>query len=438
MQLFVQDHSTYANRCLAGPVSAGCRAERQCYLRNGACHPSRSGQALAFSPAVIWLVLVLLCLAEFSSHAGNPTVSPSGKVLHWNRDRVLIQIDPGRLGPLTPEQVHSMVTAAIATWEQTPHSMIDIEAGSLLEEDITLENLFTVFDQPDDGVNPLILDSNGEIIDFILGEGASEDVLALVAPFTTLSGEITETEMILNGNTLSGDLRSRLSLRTTLLHELGHLLGVGHSQIYPEFAFDDDTSNNRYLPVMFPVDTNDGVSPQFLSLDDETTLASLYPSPAFATERGVIEGTVFRPWGVPVQGANVVAINRENPMEAVFSSISDVYIEQTGAFRFAGLPEGAYYIRIEPVDPDFVGLSGVGPFSETPLSPSFTNPVPREYFNGEAESGMIDSDDPDEKVPVFVGRGEVVDGIEIISNEDNSSSVTEWKTHSTNAKRESP
>ncbi|HQH71117.1 MAG TPA: hypothetical protein PK360_03455, partial [bacterium] len=59
----------------------------------------------------------------------------------------------------------------------------------------------------------------------------------------------------------------------------------------------------------------------------------------------------------------------------------------------------------------------------------FNNPVKWEYYNGDRESGFINRDNPEERVQVMVGKGEIVTGIDLVSNEEVDTPVQEWSVY---------
>ncbi|MGI6454007.1 MAG: hypothetical protein ACOX5R_00080 [bacterium] len=68
----------------------------------------------------------------------------------------------------------------------------------------------------------------------------------------------------------------------------------------------------------------------------------------------------------------------------------------------------------------------MGPFSDHEDSPSFINPVIKEYYNSDRESGSSTGDDPEDQVIIEVNAGEEITNIHFVSNEDDSSAVSEW------------
>jgi len=62
-----------------------------------------------------------------------------------------------------------------------------------------------------------------------------------------------------------------------------------------------------------------------------------------------------------------------------FSSVSDYAMQGDGAFEMLVTP-GTYSLYIEPVIGSFMAGSSVGPYADTPLSPSFVFPVIKQTY----------------------------------------------------------
>jgi len=354
--------------------------------------------------------------------AGNPFVLSSGKTLHWPSSEIAYQMDPGDLGPYSSSLVQQLIMLAFRDWTDAPHSNLKIIYGGLLPEDITDDNYNKY---SGNYFNPVIFDADGAIIDMLKGKGASDSILGLSSPAHENGGAtIINSEIILNGKYLSGRGGDVNRLFSTMLHEIGHFLGLDHSQLHPEFAFDADPANNIFLPVMFPIETDDRISPMNLSQDDRMTIQMLFPGSDFHTSLGSIKGIVTRPANEAVQGANVIAEEIDSPCLNSYSVVSDLSIDWTGEFALY-VPPGRYALYIEPIDPRFNGSSRVGPFSDDRFSPSFIKPVLREYYNGSRENGYINLDDPEDKELITVRAGNSVEGIEFVSNED-TLPVMDW------------
>ena len=78
------------------------------------------------------------------------------------------------------------------------------------------------------------------------------------------NGEITQAEF--NG---------------VFIHEFGHYSNLDHSQIGLQEAFDGDLANDAAVATMFPILVN-GTEAATLALDDQVSISTLYPEPAFA------------------------------------------------------------------------------------------------------------------------------------------------------------
>ncbi len=385
-------------------------------------------QLKVFSSILIFL-LFLLAASRFSPStlAGNPVVTSLGAKVLWPADNfpVKFHIDPGPAGSFSSQFLQQLTIKAFQNWSQLKYSELSFEFGGLMKFDVTAENIDRVLGNIGDQMNPIIFDSDGSISDLLLGQNGSDSVLAFSSLNQDKRGEIQEASIILNGKLINGENGDINRTFSTLLHEVGHFAGLDHTQIHTEFAFDDDASNNIFLPIMLPIETQDFESPTQLSLDDELTLSSNYPTDRFFLGLWPVFGSVKRPDGTPVQGANVVAVNVNEPLVSRFATVSDLFITQTGEFAFEGLPPGEYEFFVEPIHSDFWGISSVGPFAETQNSESFIDPIPFEYYNGERESGSLLLDDPMDRVTIKVGEGEEIPNIEFITNED-ATPISEW------------
>jgi hypothetical protein len=357
---------------------------------------------------------------------GNPTITPAGSVVKWPTMELEYNIDPGDLAFYSHEIVKQLVIKAFTQWNNVYSSKLKWSLGDNLDEDVTKNNFPDYIYDAYDGLNPIIFDSDGSILDERLGDGASEQILGISTPFWIDQGTIIKAEMVINGKLLKNLSRTIENLHSTLLHEIGHMSGLDHTQLFDNFAFDSDRNNNFFIPVMFPVEPRDLIASTTISNDDWATISSIYPTQEFSLNTGSISGTVSNPWGDAIQGANVVATNVDEPYVSAFSIVTDLYKNQTGEFLLQGLKEGNYEVQIEPINERFQGLSSVGPFSDTIVSPSFINPVIREYYNNERESGYIDLDNPEDSEWIFVSQGSSVVGIDFITNEEYSANVIKW------------
>jgi hypothetical protein len=364
-------------------------------------------------------VLTLIgTLAAFSSWAwaGGPShVTTGGQPLRWNPATVPFVIDNGPLGsPNCPDACYSrdeaasLVRQAFNLWAGIPTTTIEAQDRGFLSEDVSTPTQFEAYTsgkRPEG--NPIIFDDAGAITNFYYGSDSSE-----ILGFATVVPDATGTRYDWGFVLLNGVNTDYPAFFATFVHELGHLLGLDHTQAGYDFVH--VWADRPYIPIMFPQLVLNGTeSPVH---DDISWISWLYPTPNFAQTTGTIKGRIFLPWGEPFGGnvygsANVVAVllspTGEETTEQT-SCVSDFLMLKDGAYEIPGLTPGNYAVFIEPLDPEFVGGSGVGPYDSR-----FTNFV-KDYYNGAAESN---SDNPDDMTVITVAAGQTVSDINITANE---------------------
>ncbi|MDA2926236.1 matrixin family metalloprotease [Acidobacteria bacterium AH-259-G07] len=339
----------------------------------------------------------------------------NARVIKWNLDNpdtfpVKFSIDNGPLGELTQEEGANLVRQAFQRWVDLLSSTIAFNDLGLLEMDLTGDSMDagyykTFFEGQKRTENPVVFDSDGSIIDDVLGDGSKDSVLGF-AGIRFIDPDTLEFEsawVVLNGLKASqfGDFPKAVA------HEIGHFIGLDHTQIKTRFEF---------TPLMYPFVLPGG--PDKPLRDDTAWVSWLYPEADFRTTTGTITGRIFRRSGGFFPGANVVAVkvtqNQDQTLtesrEEIVSVVSDFLFTSDGSYELPGLMPGDYVVFIEPLNSFFVGGSGVGPFESR-----FTGFV-KDYYNADNESGT-DSDDPTEKVVITVGAGQTVPNIDLISND---------------------
>ena len=362
------------------------------------------------------LFVVILSLFYTLLSAGGPDrLEKGGELYQWKRNQpVPFSIDQGSLGNLSEGESLSLVRDSILKWTDIPTSVIDFEEGDRLDFNITVSNYREYFgiglpEQELRPENPVIFDDNGEIIDDFLGQGASDSVLGFagIRFMDTEEKEYLSAWIVING-TRFGDLSDYDSLCMVMGHELGHLIGLDHSQGLPE-NFSDPVWG-PHVPLMYPyLSLNPPKGPIH---DDMTWVSWLYPAPGFSGQEaaGTIRGKVLRPTGDPLLGANVIArrvVDGELSRSDITSVASGFLLLEQGEFEIPGLEPGEYAVCIEPIKSSFTGGSGVGPYDNRPVN------FPRDYFDADES----DDEDPDLMEVITVSAGDTIDGLVIISNE---------------------
>ena len=83
-------------------------------------------------------------------------------------------------------------------------------------------------------------------------------------------GMYTEGLAVFNGAV--SPQRSEAEVQATMVHELGHFIGLDHSQIHVDLANDGNKENDVNLPTMYPGGTDDNSVFASLNPDDEVAL----------------------------------------------------------------------------------------------------------------------------------------------------------------------
>ena len=221
------------------------------------------------------------------------------------------------------EALVSQIRQALSVWDSVPTSALRVAFGG-------------VSDTPLPAASPA-----GEIIFAELPPG----VIGLGGPVTLADPHdgalpILRSQVILSNDLTTGG-RARPSFSeiffTSLVHEIGHALGLQHTMTSAVMSTDVTRATTRALP---------------LAADDVAGLSALYPNENFFELFGSISGRVLTAAGVPVHMASVVAVSSDGRVVSALSA-------PDGAYRIDGLPAAKYFVYVHPLPP--ATQNGLGP-----------------------------------------------------------------------------
>ncbi len=426
--------------------------------------------------------LLIVCLLSVTVWAGGPLLAGGpavgtrnrfgvdGKPFTWDPAKMPIayRVDPGPMAISPSGSVvidHNAglqrVQSMLGVWQAVSTANISftnagalLPAGSYSGGDLkTAQQFNDIIGSCRSGAqSPVIFDADGKLM-------ASLGFPAGVIGFNSgCALDATNGTIVTSAVTLNGQFQDKVQSSTNfelpqnsfdeaITHEIGHLLGLDHSQINLNVLLNHtspcDPDELAGLPLMFPVllcQARKDAGLPVLSHDELAWISSFYPNASTVQNFGTITGTIFFADGVSAaQGANVIArlvddpstpgdesrrvavsavsgyLFTGNPGQSVTAGASQNTNGNASGSRnpaFIGfyeiaLPPGTYTVEIESVFPAFAGGSGVGPINP----PAQTVTIP-EFWNTD-ESAF---DFPLQRGFITVHAGEEIDGVDIIMN----------------------
>lgn len=308
---------------------------------------------------IIGLAAALL-VAGSNGHAAGPLyVARDGRPYVWDRSRpIRYVVDPGPLGRYSNADATRWVAEQLARWASVEGVGLTFQA-SAHPRDVTGRNVLAELRGLPEDVSLVIFDHDGSVTDELLGFGASDEVQGFggARRFDSRTATIRQGRVVLNGK-FSRELTPE-GMQELMLHELGHFLGLAHSQLNPHVQWDGDPTNDGLAPVM-SYNRGPNARPE-LHLEDRAWFSRLYPPTGGSTATGTIRGRVLFPDGrTGLQGVQVVARRDGDEEATAVSGVSgflyrnglggspDVALQ--GAFELPALPPGTYRLAIEQLE----------------------------------------------------------------------------------------
>jgi hypothetical protein len=281
--------------------------------------------------AVATLAAVVLAPSAEAYLKLGTTVNGRVVSLRWNRQPIRYFVTNRDVASVTAPQLQTATARAFGSWGATDGVTITSEFAGLTGA--------APFD--DDGIS---------VIGFASRPDLERTLGATTFVVDTVTGDLLESDIFLNSefdwSVATSGTASRYDVESIMVHELGHLLGLGHSALgETELVATDQRRVLGAAAVMFPIAYPAGnILDRELKADDRAGLVDLYGNGEASQKLGAVSGRVLLN-GAGVFGAHVTAFN---------PSTGDLFgtfvLGSQGQFAVAGLPPGLYVIRVEPLD----------------------------------------------------------------------------------------
>jgi hypothetical protein len=308
-----------------------------------------------------------------------PVWTDGGDAFTFDFDGVTPFITIARANEITQFAFDQWGDVASATFAAQIKGTIE---GRIGIADVTGANAAKLYEQQNGYGFWVLYDTDGSILEEYFGV-PKWAVLGIAFPeWADESGRITEATALLNGWYVDASDTEGNNVAGVFTHEFGHAINLSHSQVngpmvYSSYPFDGarqypgvagcvdpvyawdwyDDSVNRADPAMietmYPfINSLTAVGREQSTVthpDDVAAVSNLYPTPAYLTGRGSINGVLrLKDGRTQYSGINVIARNVKNPL---FDAVSAMTGDQTqgrlgpdGRFTIRNLTPGQDYV----------------------------------------------------------------------------------------------
>lgn len=334
-------------------------------------------------------IILALGLSFFSSLvlAGGPFFvdgKDGGFPITWESKTLEWVADPGPLNSrISNQQAVLWIEELFADWSNATLEKedgasvgvadIEFKYAGLLGKDIA-EDYDISYSDITNSRAVIVFDADGKITDKELGDSAHDYVVGFASPIADGSDYFAGGVVVINGLFIDGDNKNSGELsedefKAAILHEIGHLLNLDHTQANIEAAQryeDGDVSLSDEIPTMYPVlYTSDQLA---LHADDKIALAEQYPASDYTANFCRLAGILNDSSGKALQGADVEAraeddVNKWSDVRTQVSGVLYPANSEHGEYVLGGMaPNRVYTVRYRAIDKSFTGGSSIAPF----------------------------------------------------------------------------
>jgi hypothetical protein len=279
------------------------------------------------------LILVAVSLTGDTASAYlklGATAAGSTVSLNWQNMPVRYFVSNRSGGGVTAAQLEQAVVRAFGTWDAVPSAELSTQFVGVTTAAPALHDGMNTIGFVDRADQDRVLGSTNFLVD-------------------TVTGDLVESDIFLN-STFSWSVAGageagRFDVESIALHEVGHLLGLGHSALGETEVRPGGRRVLAAEAAMFPIAFSSGsIEGRTLREDDIAGISDIYPGEIYREERGSISGRVTKA-GQAVIGAHVIAFNTHTG-----KLVGGFALNSNGGYVIGGLQQGTYAIRVEPLD----------------------------------------------------------------------------------------